>query len=273
MIALRDPAGFTDQVAVFPLPLLDLVSLFDGEHSVAEIQEIIRTRHGEEPTAEQIGNLVASLDAAGFLESEQFEARRHAIDEAFRQSVVRPAVHAGGAYEREPDALAAQVDAFFTHPDGPGALPHPRSSGSLRGLIAPHIDFHRGGPVYGWAYRALLEQSSADLYIVLGTCHAGMADPFALTLKPYDTPFRAVPVVRPFGDALGRRYGSVLLGCELAHRSEHSIEFQAVMLRHVLGDRPFSIVPVLASFLHEAIWSRSDPEADPRVPRFVDALL
>jgi hypothetical protein len=273
MIALRDPAGFTEQVAVFPLPLLDLVSLFDGEHSVAEIQEIIRTRHGEGPTAEQIESLVASLDAAGFLESEQFEARRQAIDEAFRQSVVRPAVHAGGAYEREPDALAAQIDAFFTHPDGPGAPEHPQLNGSLRGLIAPHIDFHRGGPVYGWAYRALLEQSSADLYIVLGTCHAGMSDPFALTLKPYDTPFGAVPVDRPFCEALGRRYGSDLLACELAHRSEHSIEFQAVMLRHVLGGRPFSIVPVLASFLHEAIWSRSDPERDPRVPRFVDALL
>src|SRR5437773_9586684 len=66
MIALRDPAGFTDQVAVFPLPLLDLVSLFDGEHSVAEIQAIIRIRHGEGPTAEQIGNLVESLDEAGF---------------------------------------------------------------------------------------------------------------------------------------------------------------------------------------------------------------
>ena len=28
-IALRDPAGFTDQIAVLPGPLLDLVSLFE----------------------------------------------------------------------------------------------------------------------------------------------------------------------------------------------------------------------------------------------------
>jgi hypothetical protein len=34
LIALRDPAGFTEQVAVFPLPLLEVVSLLDGEHSV-----------------------------------------------------------------------------------------------------------------------------------------------------------------------------------------------------------------------------------------------
>jgi AmmeMemoRadiSam system protein B len=274
MIALRDPAGFTDQVAVFSLPLLDLVSLFDGEHSVAEIQEIMRTRHGERPTAEQIGNLVESLDAAGFLESERFKARRQAIDETFRQRPVRPAVHAGGAYAGEPAELAAQIDAFFTHPEGPGAPEEHVRDGSLRGLIAPHIDFHRGGPGYGWAYRALLERSNADLFVVLGTCHAGMADPFAVTLKPYDTPFGAVPVDREFYEALDRRSGGGLLASELAHRSEHSIEFQVVMLRHVLGTRrPFSIVPVLASYLHEAVWSRSDPERDPRVPRFIDALL
>jgi len=28
----------------------------------------------------------------------------------------------------------------------------------LSGLIAPHIDFHRGGPTYAWAYRARLER-------------------------------------------------------------------------------------------------------------------
>jgi AmmeMemoRadiSam system protein B len=274
MIALRDPAGFTDQVAVLPLPLLDLVSLFDGEHSVAEIQEIIRTRHGEGPTAEQIGNLVESLDEAGFLESERFEAHRDAVDEKFRQSPVRPAAHAGGAYAGEPAALANQIDAFFTHPEGPGTPAGTVGDGSLRGLIAPHIDFHRGGPVYGWAYRALLEQSSADLFVVLGTCHAGMADPFSITFKAYDTPFGAVPVDRGFCEALDRRSGGGLLASELAHRSEHSIEFQVVMLRHVLGARrPFSIVPVLASYVHEAVWGRSDPERDPRVPRFIDALL
>jgi MEMO1 family protein len=276
MIALRDPAGFTDQVAVFPLPLLDLVSLFDGEHSVTEIQDILRSRHGEAPTAEQIGRLIESLDEAGFLESERFQARRRSVEEGFRQSPVRPAVHAGSAYAGEADALTAQIEGFFTHPEGPGA-PHRLApegpAPTLRGLIAPHIDFHRGGPVYAWAYRALIERADADLFVILGTCHSGMADPFAVTLKPYDTPLGAVPTDLPFYEALARRYGADLLSSEHAHRSEHSIEFQVVMLRHVLGARPFSIVPVLASYLHEAVWTRGDAEQDPRVPRFIDALL
>ena len=67
-VALRDPAGFTDQVAVLPIPLLDLVSLFDGEHSIAEMQEIFRERHGQAPTAEQIRAIVTQMDDAGFLD-------------------------------------------------------------------------------------------------------------------------------------------------------------------------------------------------------------
>jgi len=281
-VALRDPAGFTDQIAVLPAGLLDLVSLFDGEHSVEEIQEILGRRHGQAPTAEQIADVVERFDAAGFLDSDRFRGRRRALEDAFRLSPVRPAAHAGAAYAGDAAALHAQIDGFFSGPDGPDTagnrdfLTDPVASPSAatpQAIIAPHIDFHRGGSTYAWAYREVLERSDADLYVVLGTCHAGMPDPFAVTLKPYDTPLGPVPVDREFYDALSRRAGQDLLASEPAHRAEHSIEFQAVMLQHIVGRRrPFAILPVLASYLHESVWSGGDPEADPRVPRFVDAL-
>ena len=278
-IALRDPAGFTDQIAVLPPLLLDLVSLFDGEHSIAQIQDVMRGRHGETPSADQIAAVVERFDRAGFLDSERFAARRLALEDEFRRSPVRAASHAGAAYAGEPAELTAQIDAFFTGPDGPD---HPEStpaaarasrSSGLSALIAPHIDFHRGGSTYGWAYKEILDRSDADLYVILGTCHAGMADPFSVTLKPYDTPLGAVPVDREFYEGLAGRAGQDLLASEPAHRREHSIEFQTVMLQRLLGRRrPFTILPVLASYLHEAIWRRGRPEADARVPRFVDAL-
>jgi AmmeMemoRadiSam system protein B len=301
-VALRDPAGFTDQIAVLPAGLLDLVSLFDGEHSIQEIQEILGRRQDQAPTAAQIADVVERFDAAGFLDSDRFRERRRALEDAFRQSPVRPAAHAGGAYAGDAAALVQQIDGFFSGPDGPGAAingdfsgigitypvasPSPAASQArapvasaaapqarTRALIAPHIDFPRGGSTYAWAYREILERSDADLYVVLGTCHAGMSDPFAVTLKPYVTPLGPVPVDREFYDALSRRAGQDLLASEPAHRSEHSIEFQAVMLQHIVGRRrPFAILPVLVSYLHESLWSGGDPEADPRVPRFLDAL-
>jgi len=273
-VALRDPAGFTDQIAVLPPPLLDLVSLFDGDHSVEEIREILQRRHGKAPTLKQIADVVERFDAAGFLDSQRFRKRRRALEDAFRQNAVRPAAHAGGAYAGDAAELRAQIDGFFSGPDGPPDASRRADSGPhVSGLIAPHIDFHRGGSTYAWAYREVLERSDADLYVVLGTCHAGMPDPFAVTLKPYDTPLGPVPVDREFYDALSRRAGQDLLASEPAHRAEHSIEFQAVMLQHIVGRRrPFAILPVLASYLHESLLSGGDPEADPRVPRFVDAL-
>jgi AmmeMemoRadiSam system protein B len=273
-VALRDPAGFTEQVAILPPPLLDLVSLFDGTRSVEEIRAVLERRHGRAPSVEQIAQVIERFDAAGFLDSARFRARRRALEDAFRESPVRAAAHAGGAYAGEAAALAAQMDGFFREIADQSSEPGPVAApASLRALVAPHIDFHRGGSTYAWAYREILARSDADLYVVLGTCHAGMRDPFAVTLKPYDTPLGPVPVDRDFYEALARRAGQDLLASEPAHRAEHSIEFQAVMLQHLLGGRrPFTILPVLASYLHEAVWTGSAPEADPRIPRFVDAL-
>jgi len=260
---------------LLPGAILDLVSLFDGEHSIAEIHAVLARRHGSAPTAAQIASVAAQLDAEGFLDSPAFAARRARLEEAFRGSPTRAAAHAGGAYAGDPDALRKQIDAFYAGADGPGRPVPLRGAPAPRGVMAPHIDFHRGGVTYGWAYRELAAADEApDLFVILGTCHAGMADPFAVTLKPYDTPLGPAPVDREFVEALERRYRDDLLASEPAHRAEHSIEFQAVMLRHALGEqRPFAIVPVLASYLHEAIWRRGEPEADARVPRFVDALV
>ena len=292
MVGLRDPAGFTDQVAVLPIPLLDVISLFDGDHGIDEIRDIVAGRHGAGLTAEDVAAVAERLDEAGFLDSPRFARRRRRIEAKFAASPTRPAAHAGGAYAGDAEALREQVAGFFEHADGPGAaldglaaardfdLRSPQGATSvgrlrnpqLRGLLAPHIDFHRGGPVYAWAYKEILERCDADLFVVLGTCHAGMAEPFAATLKAFDTPLGAVPADRDFLDALGRRYGHDLFASEGAHRIEHSIEFQAVMLRWALGDRPFTMVPLLASFLHEAVWTGQGAEADPRVPRFLAAL-
>jgi AmmeMemoRadiSam system protein B len=272
VIGLRDPAGFTDSVLLLPLPLLDIVSLFDGEHALLDVQEIYMRRHGQLLFRERLEEIIGMLDEHGFLDSPRFAERRRQIEEAFRRSPTRPAIHAGKAYAGEPDALRAQLAGFFSPPAGPGA-PGPASAPSLRAIIAPHIDFHRGGPVYSWAYREVAERCDADLFVIFGACHAGMADPFALTLKDYDTPLGPAPVDREFADALSRCYGEDLLGSELAHRGEHSIEFQAVFLRYLFGGRrKFSIVPILASFLHESLMTGKEPEDDPRIPRFFAAL-
>lgn len=272
---LRDPAGYTSSVLLLPPPLLELVSLFDGEHSIVDIQAAIMRRFGELIRQEQIEAAIDILDQHGFLESERFAERRAALDGAYLASPTRPARHAGGAYAGEADDLRRSVDAFFTAPTGPGPIGSPPAleGGPVKGVIAPHIDFHRGGPAYAWAYRDLAERGDADCFVILGTCHAGMRDPFALTRKDFETPLGPAIVDRDLVEAIAARAGGDCFASELAHRAEHSIEFQAVFLRYLFGGRrDFTIVPVLASFAHEALHRKGRPDDDPRVPRFLDAL-
>ena len=282
-VALRDPAGYTPAIALLHGPLLDIVSLFDGEHTIADIQESVMRRHGQLVERRQIAEIAETLDQQGFLDSPSFAERRAAIDAGFLAAPTRPATHAGSAYAGEESELRAMIDGFFEPPDGPGPIDErgaPPSEGraddgapQIRAIIAPHIDFHRGGPAYTWAYRALAERSRADLFVIFGTCHSGMEHPFALTRKDYASPLGDATVDRDFVEALAARAHQDCFGSELAHRMEHSIEFQAVFLRYLYASRrKVTIVPVLASFAHEAMLSGQRPDDDPRVPRFLEAM-
>lgn len=275
LVGIRDPAGYTPSVLVLSQPLLAIVAYFDGEHSVVDIQAEIMRRHGELVRREQIEEIVAALDAHGFLEGERLDERRRAVHAEFISAPARRAAHAGGAYAGDPDDLRRAMDGFFASPPGPGAIrwADAPARAPVQGIIAPHIDFHRGGPAYAWAYRDLAEHGQADCFVIFGTCHAGMADPFSLTRKDYATPLGAAAVDRDLVDAVEARAGQDCFASELAHRAEHSIEFQAVFLRYLLGGRrDFTILPVLASFAHEALVRGRGPEDDERVPRFLEAL-
>jgi AmmeMemoRadiSam system protein B len=275
-LGLRDPAGYAASAIMLPVELLRIVSLFDGDHSVADVQLAVLHATGEVLPREQIEQLVATLDGHGFLDSEAFATRCRLIDDDFRAAPTRPAAHAGGAYAADPGALAHAMDGFFTGPGGPGAIERDAASagGPLRGVIAPHIDFHRGGPAYAWAYRDLAERADADVFVVFGTCHAGMRQPFAVTKKPYDTPFGPAVVDVELVDALARRArGLDLFDAETSHRREHSIEFQAVFLQYLYaGRRDVRILPVLTSFAHEALARGTTPSRTDPVRRFHDAL-
>ncbi|MBI3637985.1 MAG: AmmeMemoRadiSam system protein B [Candidatus Rokubacteria bacterium] len=275
MIALRDPAGYTPSVLLFPGALVEILAQFDGTHALIDIQADILDRHGEMVPRDQLEKIEAALDEHGFLDSPRFAERRAAIDGAFLAAPRRPAAHAGGAYAGAPAELRRTMDGFFTHVHGPGPIaPDGAAAPAVTGLIAPHIDFHRGGAAYAWAYRELAERGDADLFVIFGTCHAGMADPFALTRKDYDTPLGPARVDRDVIERLAKRAQQDCFGSELAHRAEHSIEFQAVFLQYLFaGRRDVTIVPVLASFAHEAMLRGRGPEDDPRVPRFLDALV
>ena len=273
LVCLRDPAGMTDAILGFSVEAVPILQALDGTHTIMEIQVAETRRRGQIVLSSEIEEIVRALDEGLFLLSPRFHEMQQAMTDDYRRSPARPAFHAGRAYPSEPEALSAWLDSFFNHPDGTGPIDESVTARPTpAGILAPHIDFQRGGPVYAWAYRALAEAEPADLYLVLGVPHHGLDGPAAATVKAYDTPLGALEVDTDFVAGLERRSRVDLMAGELSHRTEHSIEFETVFLRHLLGDREVRIVPLLTSFVHEQIAMGKNPRDDVESERFIDAL-
>jgi hypothetical protein len=140
-------------------------------------------------------------------------------------------------------------------------------------VAAPHIDFRRGGVAYAHAWKELAERCAAETFVILGVAHTPLKGLFAVTDKDFETPLGAVPCDRGLARDLMRRAGLEQGDDELVHRSEHSVEFQAVFLRHVFGaSRPARIVPVLCGHILEALGDKTNPLDVPAITDFVGAL-
>ena len=275
VICLRDPTGLTESVLTVPRALAPILALFDGIRSLVEVQAEIMRQCGELVLRSQLESMVEILDQHLFLEGPRVDLERARQRAVFLDAPTRPAFLAGRSYDGEPDALAATLAGHFEAPGGPGPIRPPRDV-LVRGLVAPHIDFNRSGPAYAWAYRALVEARAADCFIVVGTAHAGLdGHSFAATAKAFETPFGPLEVDREVLDAVTRRAPGDLFAAELAHRGEHSVEFQAVWLQYLrrrAGGGERRIVPLLASFVHECLLRGKSPAGQPEIDAVLDAL-
>jgi AmmeMemoRadiSam system protein B len=273
LVCLRDPSGLAETPLFLNKLQLFFVSRMNGSNSLRDIQADYCRATGEIIPKEQIESLAKQLNDLHYLDGPDFQGFLASLVEKFSRLPVRPARHAGSAYERDPQALRAQLDGYFIPPDGPGPLSQRESSPSLRGLIAPHIDFHRGGAAYAHAYKCLAEHGGADVFITFGTCHNFMQRRYALTLKDFETPLGAAEVDREFVNRLTAALKADYLEDEFAHRNEHSIEFQAVFLRYVFGGwKSFRIVPILVGSFQDIHGGGRMPAQDPEVQDMIGAL-
>ena len=272
-ICLRDPTGLAPEPLLLGMGAYFIITLFDGHNDTPTIQEAFTKRFGEKLPVDKLNDLIGALDNSYFLDSPRFAVRVRQVREDFLAGSDRPAVHAGACYAKEPEHLKKELEGFFAAPEGPGTTEPPRRAGALAGLIAPHIDPRRGAAAYAHAYGHLKAHDAPELVIILGTSHYGSGpELFSATKKNYATPFGAVKTDVEFIDRLAANYRGDLFADELLHRNEHSIEFQALFLKWALGNRDFTVTPILVSSFHEMILSGTLPGNDPRVASFVEAI-
>jgi MEMO1 family protein len=280
LVYLKDPLNLATPIGISPLGYF-VLSHFDGRHSSIDIQEAYAKQFGSLLESEELKSFIEMLDRNYFLYSERFEAYRNQVMLEFRRLPSRAAAHAGGVYKADAAELSVQLDGYFSAPEGPGMPSLQNQSAVPKAIVAPHIDFHRGGPAYAWAYKSLAESDGADLYILLGTSHCGGQTPYILTLKDFETPFGPVETDRDFVNQLQAASNEDCFVDEYLHRGEHSVEFQVVFLKYVAQKRaaltgrpekPFKIVPILVSSFHSALISRTAPETSSSVGTFLRTL-
>ena len=276
VVCLRDPTGLTQSVLTVPRSLAPILALFDGIRSLVDVQGEIMRACGELVLRSQLESMVEVLDE--HLLPGRAPCRRRAGPPAGGLPRRRPPGRRswpGAPTTMSPTVSRRRWQGTSSRPAGPDPSVRRRDV-LVRGLVAPHIDFNRGGPAYAWAYRALAEALDADCFIVVGTAHAGLdGHSFAATAKAFETPFGPLEVDREVLDAVTRRAPADLFAAELAHRGEHSVEFQAVWLRYLwrrAGGGERRIVPLLASFVHECLLRGKSPAGQPEIAAVLDAL-
>jgi hypothetical protein len=240
LILVRDHLGLVPERRAVAVPLYQFMTLLDGTMTIRELQMVLmRQQGGALVGADEVKKILCHLDDSFFLDSLRFKQARDKIVKEFCLKKVRPPSHSGQAYPDNPDELRKWLERVMA-----GVPSAALTGGKLRALVSPHIDFSVAERVYGSAYQTL-RHSEPSTVVILGVGHSMSRDMFSLTEKDYETPFGRVSTDFDLVRGLRQAGGAAVSEDDLAHRSEHSIEFQVVFLQHLLTRKGFRIVPIL----------------------------
>jgi AmmeMemoRadiSam system protein B len=265
---VRDLLGLIQKPLLLQGDALNLLSLADGKRTVREMQVLlVRGRGGVFVSAESIEKQFAELDRVFLLDSQHFRERKRQLVDAYARLKVREAAHAGQSYPGTKKELGRYLDSILElGQEGSGN----QSGGAVCGLVVPHIDFHIGGKLYGQAYCAVRHLRPQKI-IVLGTGHSLDEGYFSLTEKDFETPLGRTKTDRASAETLSKAGGRAIAPHDLAHRREHSIEFQVIFLQHLFGE-DCCLLPILCGSFTAKLTRVSRASEIPGVGGFLLAL-
>jgi AmmeMemoRadiSam system protein B len=264
-LLIRDPYRYSDITLIIPPPLVECLQYFDGERTSLDLRESLVRATGDLQVSDLEQHLIDTLSSSGFLEDDAFARMKDERHRDFAAAPRREAVHAGGAYPDEIDALNTTMQRYM------GEAAAAPSRDGLIGIAAPHVSPEGGWNSYQAAYRALSPDYKDRTFVVLGTSHYGAAERFGLTRKPFVTPLGESTVDASLVDWLAAKAEPAIQMEDYCHAVEHSIEFQVLFLQHLYGPG-VRILPILCGSYARSIYLGGKPEADEGVSRFLDAL-
>ncbi|GBE29469.1 MAG TPA: AmmeMemoRadiSam system protein B [Bacteroidetes bacterium] len=254
-IVLRDPLGFSDSLIAVAMGALPILANLDGQLNAVEISEIVERNHALKVEPTQILSMAEMLENASLLHSDSFLQHRTEIEEKYRQETIRESIMAGSGYPDNPADLTAVLRLYEeSAPPQDFAPAKPLANKRLLGMLAPHIDYQRGGKSYGRLYKQLSTmlppaEDGPLLVAIIGVAHNGAVEPVVACAKDFRTPFGLMKYDRQAVKVLREHLGESVFHEEYVHKSEHSVEIQIPWLQHLLKDREVTILPLLAGLL------------------------
>ena len=231
---LRDPSQVSPHAMAVSAPGYFVLAHLDGGHTCAAIQQAFLHQFGAMVSPEDVLELVEALDEALLLRTPRYEAAYAAARDAYLAQDARD------NRQRWPDG-----DTLRTELDSCLAAGAAVAVGDLRGIVAPHLDYQRGGPCYADAYAALRAAGPAERYVILGTNHFGRSRAVTATSKDFITPLGRVGNDRALLERIEAALGASLRTHEFDHDREHSIELQVHLLQTLFPNQDFEIAALL----------------------------
>lgn len=161
----------------------------------------------------------------------------------------RRAYHAGSWYSGDPVALGRELDGYL-------AAAHPPASGRCKALVSPHAGYRYCGATAAWGFKSI-DRSTRRVF-VLGPSHHVYLSCCALpapSCEAYDTPLGQISLDAAVLDEL-RQTGAFAEFSLAQDEEEHSVEMQLPFTKHIMEDRPFTLVPVVVGSLDHAAEAR-----------------
>lgn len=249
VLVVQDPLRLAPQPFVMPLQGKDQQQLqgefrqwvgfmqsLQGEEELAELFSRIGAPAEAQP---QLVELVKKLDELGFLWGPTSEALERAKLDAIR---------AKGAFflpdeARRPE-VAAELGKFMSQ--ALAAAEDPEFGTPVVGIVAPHLDYARGGSNYAAAYKCLETgaRERPDRVVVLGTNHFGLGDGVVMTEFGFETPLGTLRPDAPVLERLRDAFGDKLFKDQIDFAGEHSVNLHLPWIQHLWGDVPVVVALV-----------------------------
>lgn len=152
-------------------------------------------------------------------------------------------------YAKDSSSLTNQIVDSFANERGPGEVPilkpNKKKKSNIFAAIIPWGDYKIAGPCMAWAYYALADVETPDVYIIVSGNHNSLES--GITLETFETPFGFVRVDQPLARAIVEK-GNIKINDEI-HEKDLGIEAQLPFLQYIHSKEieKLRILPILIS--------------------------